>query len=135
MKSVPEFIVNHRKYMMIFYVILLITCFLLSLGVTVNYNIADYLPQDAQSKQAIDILGEEYENNGSANVLVQGLTLKEVVALKEKILSVDGVEKRHMAGRCRGYHPAVVVCGPGHRRQLSGGRLRVDQRHIHRKRL
>jgi hypothetical protein len=37
-------------------------CVLLSLGVSVNYEIPDYLPKSAQSTKALKILGAEFDD-------------------------------------------------------------------------
>jgi predicted RND superfamily exporter protein len=60
--------------------------------VPVNYNLVDYLPKDAQSTTAIDIMkGEFGEALPNARVMTRHVTVREALSYKEKLKAVEGV--------------------------------------------
>lgn len=93
MKKMITWILNHKKIMLILYGVILISSFVMSKGVETNYNLAEYLPEEMGSKQALDILGEEFGNHGMTNLLIKDKSIPEILDLKEKIRNIDGVDK------------------------------------------
>lgn len=63
-------------------------------GVPVNYNMIDYLPKNAPSTKAMDVMEEEF-NEGVANtrVMVKDVNIQEALAFKEDIEAIDGVSE------------------------------------------
>lgn len=60
--------------------------------VSVNYNMADYLPDDARSTTAMDIMEEEFEGSvPSTRVMINDVTVQETLQIKEKLAAIDGV--------------------------------------------
>ncbi|WP_232066206.1 efflux RND transporter permease subunit [Bacillus sp. KH172YL63] len=60
--------------------------------VKVNYNMVDYLPDDAQSTQAMDIMEEEFTGAvPDTRVMVRDVTLQEALGYKRKLEAIDGV--------------------------------------------
>ena len=49
MDGITNSIVKYRKTIIVFFIILVLICGILSLFVDVNYNLVDYLPKEAQS--------------------------------------------------------------------------------------
>lgn len=92
MKKVFSKLVDHRKLVLVVYLILLIISVFCSMKVKVNGNLADYLPADSRSTISLDIMGEEFENDiPNASLMVPGLTIPEAGLLKEELLEVSGV--------------------------------------------
>ena len=60
MDRYTNFILKHRKMIITVFVVLAVVCAGLSTLVGVNYNFADYLPDDAPSTKALNIMEEEY---------------------------------------------------------------------------
>ncbi len=86
-------LVKHRKPIIIFFLIAAIICFFASKMVAVNYNIADYLPEDAPSTQAINVLIDEYQQEiPNARVMVSNVTIPQALDYKSEIAQVDGVQ-------------------------------------------
>ncbi len=54
MDRYTNFILKHKKFIIGIFLILTVVCAGLSTLVGVNYNFADYLPEDAASTKAID---------------------------------------------------------------------------------
>lgn len=86
-------LVKRRKPIIIFFLIAAIVCFFASKMVAVNYNIADYLPEDAPSTQAINVLMDEYQQEiPNARVMVSNVTIPQALDYKSEIAQVDGVQ-------------------------------------------
>ncbi|MFR3091400.1 MAG: MMPL family transporter [Eggerthella lenta] len=61
--------------------------------VGVNYDMVDYLPDEAQSTTAVSIMNDEFAQAvPNANVLVHDVGIAQALALKHKIAEVEGVE-------------------------------------------
>lgn len=81
---------------MIIFVFLILTviCAGLSTMVGVNYNFADYLPEDAPSTKALDIMEEEYSQPiPNMRVVIYDVSIPDALEYKEKIEKVEGVKE------------------------------------------
>ncbi len=92
MKSISNRIVRHRKLVIaVFLTAVLISVFLASL-VNVNYNMVDYLPDNAQSTRAIQIMDEEFDQAiPNASVMVRNVSIAEALDYKEQVAQIDHV--------------------------------------------
>lgn len=61
MDRYTQFILKHRKIIIIVFLLAAVICAGLSTMVGVNYKFADYLPEDAPSTKALDVMEEEYD--------------------------------------------------------------------------
>ena len=69
-----EGVIAHRKAVVAAFGALAVVCAALIPFVGVNYNMVDYLPDEAQSTTAVDIMGEEFSQAvPNANVLVRAM--------------------------------------------------------------
>ena len=92
MDRIAQSIVTHRKPIVIIFVLLLPICAALYLFVGVNYNIADYLPKNVQSTQAIDIMSDEFSQKiPNANVMIRDVSIVEALEYKSRLAEVPGV--------------------------------------------
>lgn len=60
--------------------------------VGVNYDLSKYLPDFADTKQALDVMEQEFGYPGTARIMVRGVSLQEAANIRQKISEVDGVE-------------------------------------------
>ncbi|WP_124066296.1 MMPL family transporter [Clostridium sp. E02] len=60
--------------------------------VKVNYDLSKYLPQFAQTKQALDVMEEEFGYPGLARIMVKDVSLPEAKRIREKISDLEGVD-------------------------------------------
>ncbi|WP_066174402.1 efflux RND transporter permease subunit [Bacillus marinisedimentorum] len=61
-------------------------------AVPVNYNMVDYLPEDAPSTNAMELMEEEFEDPvANTRVMVRDVSITEALAYKEKLEAIDGV--------------------------------------------
>ncbi len=92
MRSITETIIRHKKLVVLLFFVLAAVCALLSLGVTINYTFIDYLPKEAQSTEALDILENEFSQGvPNTRVMLEDVTIEEALSYKEKLMSIDGV--------------------------------------------
>ncbi len=85
-------VVKYRKFILVLFVIITVLCALLQNLVAVNYDMNDYLPEDAKSTVALEEMQEEYEGGiPNVRVMVQDVTIPEALEYKEKIAEVTGV--------------------------------------------
>ena len=82
-------VVRRRRRVLALYAAAAVLCALLSLLVSVNYDINDYLPPDAPSTVAIDVMEEAF-GGGIPNVraMVRDVTVPEALAYKQQIARV-----------------------------------------------
>lgn len=90
-EKLSEWITRHPKFIMTVALILLIPAIIGYLLTGVNYDILSYLPDDINSVQGEQILDESFHNASSAMLVIENFDDKDVVALKEKIMKIDGV--------------------------------------------
>ena len=76
------------------FVVLAVICAGLSTLVGVNYNFADYLPDDAPSTKALNIMEEEYSQPiPNMRVVIYDVTIPDALDYKEKIENAEGVKE------------------------------------------
>ena len=94
MERYIQFLLKHKKLIIGVFVLAAVLCAVLSGLVGVNYNFADYLPDDAASTRALEVMDEEYSQSvPNMRVLVYEVSIPQALAYKEKIADVDGVEE------------------------------------------
>ncbi|HHV97642.1 MAG TPA: MMPL family transporter [Clostridiaceae bacterium] len=92
MENILYSIVRHQKTVLFTFLTATVICAFLSTLVFVNYNIVDYLPKDAQSTTAINIIKDEFEGEfPNARVMITNVSIIEALEYKEKISAIDGV--------------------------------------------
>ena len=85
-------IVNHPKAILSFFILLFVTCFIARQFIAVNYDMNDYLPPTSSSTVALDVMEEEYDGGiPNARIMLQNVSVPEVLEYKKSIKSVDGV--------------------------------------------
>lgn len=75
----------------VFLILMAVSLLMLPL-VTVNYDLAEYLPENAGTKAAIKKAKEEFDYPGTANVMAEDITIGKAYELKQKIKAIDGVK-------------------------------------------
>lgn len=78
----------------IVFLIVTVICAGLSILVGVNYNFADYLPKDAPSTNALNVMEEEYSQPiPNIRVVVYDVSIPDALEYKEKIEKAEGVKE------------------------------------------
>ncbi|NLM76014.1 MAG: MMPL family transporter [Clostridiaceae bacterium] len=92
MDKVFNLIIQHKKTVLFIFLLAAALCAVLALKVPVNYNLVDYLPKDAQSTTAIELIKDEFEGDlPNARVMLTNVSITEALDYKEKISAIDGV--------------------------------------------
>jgi uncharacterized protein len=92
MISIAEKIIKHKKAVVIAFVLFALISTVAQFFVSVNYNMVDYLPEDAQSTRAMEIMEKEFAADvPDTRVMVRDVSLQEALSLKEKLSAIDGV--------------------------------------------
>ena len=92
MKKIASFIVNYRKWIFILFIALMAYCVWGMSQVDIEYSITAYLPSDTDTKQAIDIMDNEFVTFGAAKITVRNISYDEAAALHDEIEALDGVK-------------------------------------------
>lgn len=93
MERLVKGILKYKKSILVFFILATVISLFTSSMVNINYNIMDYLPEEAPSTKALDVMNEEYDK-GAANVRVvlKDVSIVDALKYKEKIKKVDGVD-------------------------------------------
>ncbi len=73
--------------------VLLVVTGICALKVNINYNMMDYLPVDANSTKAINLMSENFdESMSNCSVMVPNLEITQAIELKNQLAGLTGVE-------------------------------------------
>ena len=87
-------ILNHRKLVLVIFILAAAVCAVLQATVGVDYDLMDYLPKDAPSTIALNVMDDEYSKAPpNARVMIPDVTVPQALAYKEKIKAVQGVDE------------------------------------------
>ncbi len=93
MRSLSKGIVKMRFVILLAALALLIPSAIGYFNTRVNYDILSYLPKDIETMKGQDILAEDFGTGAFSMCVVDGMELKDVAKLKEKIEAVDNVKE------------------------------------------
>lgn len=86
-------VVKSRIAILILSVLLLIPAFFGYVSTRINYDVLTYLPEEIETMQGQEIMIEDFGIGAFSMFIVDGMELKDVAELKERIEEVDHVEK------------------------------------------
>ncbi|MGN0160326.1 MAG: RND family transporter [Lachnospiraceae bacterium] len=85
-------VVNKRKWIVVWFSIGFVVCLLLQNLVSVNYDMNDYLPSDAKSTIALEIMEKEFDGGiPNARVMIRDVTIPQALEYKDKFKRLEGV--------------------------------------------
>ncbi len=83
----------HSRTVVALFLIAMLVCACFIPFVRTNYNMVDYLPDDAQSTKAVQIMSDEFETTmPNANVMVKDVSIPQALEIEQALLDMDGVE-------------------------------------------
>ncbi|MDR2156580.1 MAG: MMPL family transporter [Clostridiales Family XIII bacterium] len=92
MDACSKFIVKHRKLVLLSFLVPAAVGACMLFGVSVNYNITDYLPEDAASTKAMSVMEEEFTQAvPNARIMLNEVSVRDVLAYKQRLNAIDGV--------------------------------------------
>lgn len=92
LKKVAHFIVQRGRIIEKFFIAMTVLCAVCYPFVGVNYDLSKYLPDFAPTKQALDVMEQEFGYPGMARIMVKDVTLPEARTIRQRISRVDGVD-------------------------------------------
>ncbi|MDR1262867.1 MAG: MMPL family transporter [Oscillospiraceae bacterium] len=88
-----RWLLRHRRLMVTIFTVAALAGVALSLGVTVNNNLVDYLPESAPSTRALEVMGQAFTGaSENAQVMAVDVSLADALDLKRRLAAVDGIE-------------------------------------------
>ncbi|MEC1158905.1 efflux RND transporter permease subunit [Cytobacillus horneckiae] len=85
-------IIRFKKSVAIVFLILSVISSIAFLFVDVNYNMQDYLPEEAESTIALNVMEEEFSSGvPNTRVMIEDVTIQEAINYKDELISIDGV--------------------------------------------
>ncbi|MCM1245957.1 MAG: MMPL family transporter [Roseburia sp.] len=93
MNKFGKFVTKHKYIILIIGILLLIPSVIGMSLTRINYDVLSYLPNTLETVEGQDIMVDEFGMGAFSMVIVENMENKDVVALKEKLLDVEHVEK------------------------------------------
>ncbi|MGN0171249.1 MAG: RND family transporter [Acutalibacteraceae bacterium] len=94
MRALYSILVKHPKKIMVLFFVLAVCGAVLQNLVEVNYDMADYLPQDTASTVSIERMNEEFDGGiPNARVMVKDVSVAEALEYKEQLENCEGVSE------------------------------------------
>lgn len=92
MKRIYRLIIRYPKRVIAFFAAASVVSVVLFLCTGINYNMLDYLPEQANSTLALDKMNEEFDQPiPNLNIMVEDVSLTEALEIKEKIAGAEYV--------------------------------------------
>ncbi len=93
MKFLTKSIVKYQNSLLVGFLTLALIGLVLFTQLKINYNMVDYLPKDAQSTIAINLMESEFkQKNPNARILLANRSIHEVLVFKKQITNIPGIE-------------------------------------------
>ncbi len=94
MNRISDFVIKYRKLVVGFVLALTVLfTFVFFTKVGINYNMTDYLPPEASSTIALDVMKDEFgEALPNCNVRVEDVSIQEGLQIKQQLSKLEGIE-------------------------------------------
>ena len=92
LEKLSTVIVDKRNLVFLIVIILLVFSAFSKNWVEVESDLTAYLPETSQTKQALNVMDDQFITYGSAEVMVANITMQQAAALKDQIADVKGVQ-------------------------------------------
>ena len=88
MRKLAELIVNNRKLLMVIFIAAAIGSAIMSSHVEVVQELTDYLPEDTETRQGVDLMDAEFTTFGTAKVMISNVTYEEAKDIVEQLKDI-----------------------------------------------
>ena len=92
MHKLARQIVERRNLIFLIVIILFIFSLISRNWVSVENDLTTYLPGTSETRQALDVMEEQFTTYGTADVMVANVTQEEAQALADKLTELEGVQ-------------------------------------------
>lgn len=93
MRKIAELIVKNRKLLLILFAAAAVGCLFTISKVEVINDLTEYLPEDTETRQGVDIMDKEFTTFGTAKVMVDNISYQEACRLADKLEEIKGVSE------------------------------------------
>ncbi len=87
-----SFIVRFRTFFLAGWGVLLVVSIFLINSVQINYDSTQYLPKDSRTKEALQIMEDEFGLKGQAILMIEDVSIDEAINYKKQLNNIKGVE-------------------------------------------
>lgn len=91
MRKIAELIVKYRKMLLILFTIAGFGCLFTISKVNVINELTEYLPEETETRQGVDIMDEQFTTLGTAKVMIDNISYQEACSLVEELKEIKGV--------------------------------------------
>lgn len=91
MLKIANIVVDKRNLIFLLFIMTIIFSYFSKNWVNVENSLSAYLPDDSKTKQALDVMADQFTTYGTARVMVDGVTYEEADALADDLLEQKGV--------------------------------------------
>jgi len=92
-EQIAKYIVEKRSWLLAIFLLVALVSLVLMPLVQVNYDTTTYLPADMQTRQALSTMKAEFGLQGTAQVMVEELSIYQALGLKKSIAEISGVSR------------------------------------------
>ena len=89
--KICTFIVDKRNLFFLIYAILCIFSVIASGWVSVENELAEYLPSTSETRQGLDLMEEQFTTYGSAKVMVANISYDQALDIQKDLENIDGI--------------------------------------------
>ncbi|MBQ9044535.1 MAG: MMPL family transporter [Oscillospiraceae bacterium] len=93
MERVASFIVDRRYLFIVLFIAMCIFSIFTANSVHVDEDLTDYLPEEAETRQGLQIMDDEFITYGTARVMVSNVTYEQAEEIADVLRDVDGVRE------------------------------------------
>ncbi|MFW6298925.1 MAG: efflux RND transporter permease subunit, partial [Bacillota bacterium] len=92
MQKIAGFIVNRRVWIMGLMILLTLASVVMLPRVEINYNMADYLPDDSETILGLEAMEDEFGRTGTAQVMLTGVSAETATDISDEISDFESVQ-------------------------------------------
>ena len=93
MRKIAELIVKQRKLLLMLFAAAAVGCLFTISKVNVINELTEYLPEDTETRQGVDIMDEEFTTFGTAKVMIDNISYEEALRLAKELETIKGVSE------------------------------------------
>ena len=93
MEKIAAFIVDKKSFFIVLFLAAAIFCAVSRNWVQVNESLTDYLPDNTETRQGLELMEQEFVTYSTANVMVQNVTFDQAKVIQEQLEEIPGVKE------------------------------------------
>ena len=94
MNWIAEKTIKHKGVIIIAFTLMVVFSIFAAPNVSINYQMADYLPEDSKSTVSLNLMNKEFDKSPpNVRIMLEDVSIAEALNYKEKISKVNGVKE------------------------------------------